>query len=276
MQGAFELLFPLISGFPFPKIFSVSDASNGWGLNLTRGVTDISNLEYDIHMLAFYICCAIAAIVFGLMIYAMFAFRKSANPTPATFSHSTKLEIIWTVIPVIILVLLAIPATKALITMEDTSASDMTIKIVGAQWKWKYEYVGENLEFYSSLDAKSNEIRRLSSNLDPSTYEHYLLNVDKPLVVPTGKKIKLLVTSVDVIHAWWVPALGIKKDAIPGYMNRAWFSTEIPGTYRGQCAELCGRDHAFMPIVVKVLPVEEYQEWLENQTTKIERSVAQL
>lgn len=247
---------------------------DGWQLNMSKGVTEISQLEYDIHMIAFWICCAIAVLVFGLMIYAMIAFRREAHPVPAKFHHSTKLEIIWTTIPIIILVAMAIPATKALITMEDTSASDMTIKVVGAQWKWQYDYLDEGIAFYSSLDARSNEIRRLNSNIDPSSHEYYLLDVDKPMVVPVGKKIKVLITSVDVIHAWWVPDLGIKKDAIPGYINRAWFRTDEPGTYRGQCAELCGRDHGFMPIVVKVLSEEDYNAWLDEQKNSKQEALA--
>jgi cytochrome c oxidase subunit II len=203
--------------------------------------------------------------VFGAMFYSVFAHRRSRHPKPATFHESTLVEIIWTVLPFVVLIGMAIPATGTLVKMSDTSNSDMTIKITGYQWLWGYDYVGEGVSFYSRLDEASNAARQLDSGIDPASVENYLLNVDKPLVLPVGQKIRFQMTSADVIHAWWVPALGWKKDAIPGYVNEMWARIDEPGIYRGQCAELCGRDHGFMPIVVEALPQDEYEQWLAQQ-----------
>jgi cytochrome c oxidase subunit 2 len=248
-----------------------------WQLNLTPGVTSISQRIWQLHMLGFYVCLGIGFLVFGAMFYAMFKFRKSKGAVAEQWSHSTKLETIWTVAPIVLLVILAWPATKLLIDMANTENADMTIKVTGYQWKWRYEYVDYNkkntgVNFISSLDQDSNRTRQLGSGLDPHAvkdgdYESYLLNVDKPLVVPTGVKIRFVITGDDVIHAWWVPQLGWKQDAIPGIINSAWTEIPTPGVYRGQCAELCGKDHGFMPIVVKAVQKSEFESWLANEQT---------
>jgi cytochrome c oxidase subunit 2 len=229
-------------------------------LNMTPGVTPISQHAYHLHMLILWICVAIGTVVFGAMFYSILMHRKSRGVTPATFHHSTKAEILWTVIPCVILVAMALPATKALVSMEDTSQSDLTIKVTGYQWKWHYEYLGKGVSFYSDLAPAS----RNAIHGDPSTTEHYLLDVNNPIVIPAGKKVRLLLTSDDVIHSWWIPAFGMKKDAIPGFVNEMWIKSETPGTYRGQCAELCGKDHGFMPIVAIVKPQAEYDAWLAS------------
>jgi cytochrome c oxidase subunit 2 len=198
--------------------------------------------------------------------------RKSRGVEAAKFSHSTKAEIIWTIIPVLILVVMAVPATTALVRMEASSGAEMTVKITGFQWRWKYEYLDQDISFISSLNTKSNAARQLNSGIAPEDVDNYLLDVDHPLVLPVGKKIKFLITADDVIHSWWVPALGWKRDAIPGFVNEAWTNIEEPGTYRGQCAELCGKDHGFMPIVVIALPEEEFETWVNKQLAENSRS----
>ncbi|WP_366943438.1 cytochrome c oxidase subunit II [Nevskia sp.] len=230
--------------------------------NLPKGVTDISNEVWHLHMAAFWVCVAIAVVVFGVMFYSIFAHRRSKHPVPATFHHSTTVEIIWTIIPFVILIGLAVPAAGTLIKQYDSRNSDLTIKITGYQWKWQYEYVGEGVSFFSTLDAKSNEARQLGSGIDPKTVPHYLHNVDNYLVLPVGKKVRFLLTSNDVIHGWWVPDLAIKKDAIPGFINDMWTQINEPGIYRGQCTVLCGRDHGFMPVVVEAKTEAEYAAWL--------------
>ena len=231
-------------------------------LNLPVGVTPISKSVYDLHMLIFWICCAIAFIVFGVLFYSIYAHRKSRGAVAATFHESTTVEIIWTVIPFIILVAMAVPAAKVLIAMEQTGDADITIKITGYQWKWHYDYIGEDVGFFSALHPEHNVARQLNSGIDVNQIEHYLKDVDKPLVVPVGKKIRFLHTANDVIHSWWVPDLAVKKDAIPGFINENWALIEKPGIYRGKCAELCGRDHGFMPIVVKAVPQDDFDSWL--------------
>ena len=233
-----------------------------WELNMPKGVTGISAEVYDLHMLIFLVCVVIAVVVFGAMIYSIFAHRKSLGVQPAKFSHSTKAEIIWTIIPIGILVAMAVPAADTLIRMEDTRNSDLTVKVTGYQWKWRYDYIDEGFGFFSTLDRQSDLARQVGSGIDPSTVDNYLLEVDNPLVVPVGAKVRLLMTANDVIHSWWVPELGGKKDAIPGYVNEFWFQAEDPGIYRGQCAELCGRDHGFMPVVVRVVPEAEYADFI--------------
>ena len=219
-------------------------------------------------MLILWVCVIIAVFTFGAMIYAMVKFRKSKGAVADTsMLHSTKLEIAWTIVPVFILIGMAIPSVEKLIKIEDTTGSELTIKVTGYQWFWQYEYLGKDVSFYSRLAQSSNETRQLGSGLDPDAVEHYLLDVDNPLVVPTGTKIRILLTANDVIHAWWVPQFGMKRDAIPGFINEMWISvdTDKPGTYRGQCAELCGRDHGFMPVVVVAKPRAEFKAWLEQQ-----------
>jgi cytochrome c oxidase subunit 2 len=238
----------------------------GWSdVNLRHGVTELSREIYGLHMLILWVCVVIAVAVFGVMIYSIATFRKSKGAVPATFEHNTKAEIIWTVIPVFILVAMAIPSARTLVKIDDTRNSDLTIKVTGYQWKWQYEYVDQGVSFFSTLAAASNEARQLDSGIDVNKVDNYLLDVDNPLVVPVGKKVRVLVTAADVIHSWWVPDFAIKKDAIPGYINELWFTAEKVGTYRGQCVELCGRDHGFMPIVVVVKPQAEYDAWLAAQ-----------
>jgi cytochrome c oxidase subunit II len=244
-----------------------------WQLNMGEGVTESSKHAYDAHMLAFWICFWIGVVVFGAMFYAMFKFRHSKGAKPdVNFTHSTKLEIIWTVVPVALLVLMAFPATSKLIAMYDTRDSAMTIKVTGYQWLWKYEYMsekpGEAVSFTSRLDRKSDELRQSGKVATAADHQHYLLDVDNPLIVPTDTKIRFIITADDVIHAWWVPALGWKQDAIPGLINEAWTEIKTPGVYRGQCAELCGKDHGFMPIVVKAVPKAEFERWIAAQRVK--------
>jgi cytochrome c oxidase subunit 2 len=229
---------------------------------MTEGVTSTSKEAYDLHMLVLWICTIVGVGVFSVMIYAIVNFRKSKGAVAATFSHNSKAEVIWTTIPTLILVYLGYAAAPALIRIEDTSRSEMTIRITGYQWKWQYEYVGENYNFFSTLAQTSNAARQLNSGLDPQNVDNYLLEVDHPLVVPANVKIRYLVTSNDVVHSWWVPAFSVKRDAVPGYINEGWFQVDEPGVYRGQCAELCGKDHGFMPIVVEALPKAEFDAWL--------------
>lgn len=240
-------------------------AMTGNEINMTRGVTSTSAIHYSLHMVVLWVCVIIGIGVFTVMFTSIVLHRKSRGHKAATFSHSTLAEIIWTIIPVIILVALAIPATTALVKMEDSSGAEMTIKITGFQWRWKYEYLDHDISFISALDLASNTARQLNSGIEPESVENYLLDVDHPLVLPTGKKIKFLITADDVIHSWWVPALGWKRDAIPGFVNEAWTNIDEPGTYRGQCAELCGKDHGFMPIVVIALPPAEFDAWTRQQ-----------
>jgi cytochrome c oxidase subunit II len=210
----------------------------------------------------------IGVIVFGAMALAIVKFRKSKGAVADTrWTHSTKMEILWTVIPVLILIVMAVPATERLMLMTDTSKADMTVKVTGYQWKWRYEvldYAGQaqNVNFVSSLARDSDRARIQGSGADVYQVKNYLIDVDRPLVLPTGTKIRFLFSADDVIHAWWVPDLGWKQDAIPGFVNEAWTNIEVPGTYRGQCAELCGKDHGFMPIVVQAVSKDEYAQWL--------------
>lgn len=228
--------------------------------NMPRGVTDISHQVYDLHMIIFYICCAIAFIVFGLMFWSILYHRKSKGVQPEQFHGSLKVEIIWTAIPVLILVAMAVPASKTLIAMEDASEADLTVLVTGSQWKWHYKYLEHPIEFYSLLATPRDEINNLAAKNDM-----YLRDVDKPLVLPTGKKIRFLVTSDDVIHSWWVHDFAIKKDANPGFINETWTKVDTPGIYRGQCAELCGKDHAFMPVVVDVRSPKDFDAWVAEQ-----------
>ena len=240
---------------------AVMAAADNWQMNMYKGVTPLSKDMYDLHMVAMAICGIIGIVVFGIMFYSIFHHRKSKGYTPATFHVNTRLEIIWTIIPFFILIGLAIPATKVLIRMDDSAESDITIKVVGYQWKWQYQYLDQGISYFSSLATPYNQIQ----NKKPKG-QWYLLEVDKPLVLPINKKIRFLVTSNDVIHSWWVPELGIKRDAIPGFMYEAWARIEKPGVYRGQCAELCGINHGFMPIVVEAVSEEAFTQWVAQQT----------
>jgi len=250
---------------------ATGNAMAAWDeLNLPVGVTPLSRDVYDLHMLILWICVIIGIIVFGAMFISIVLHRKAAGHAPAQFHHSTFAEIVWTVVPFIILVGLAIPATRTLIDMEDTSESELTLKVTGYQWLWKYEYVEDGVTFYSSLALSS----RAAIYGDPWKVENYLLEVDHPVVLPVGKKVRILLTADDVIHAWWVPALGMKKDAIPGFINEIWALIEEPGTYRGQCAELCGKDHGFMPIVVEAKSEDEYKQWVAAYKAEQQTQVA--
>ncbi len=244
-------------------VFALANFANaGQPINMPVGVTDISKDVFDMHMIALWLCVVIAILVFGVMFYSIFAHRKSRGVTPANFHESTTVEAIWTTIPFLILIGLAIPATTTLVAMEDTSDYELTVKITGYQWLWHYEYIDEGVDFYSVLKTPRSQI---NNNEDKS--DNYLLEVDNELVLPVGKKVRFLITANDVNHAWWVPDLAVKKDAIPGFINEAWTKINTAGTYRGQCAELCGRDHGFMPIVVRAVEESEFQQFLADNTT---------
>ncbi|QQP94548.1 cytochrome c oxidase subunit II [Lysobacter enzymogenes] len=268
--GRFKQWAVGVAAMALPVLASAQAADpKPWQLNMGKGVTAQSMNAHSAHMLALWICVVIGILVFGAMAVAMFKFRKSKGAVPdKDFTHSTKLEIVWTVVPVALLVLMAFPATSKLINMYDTRDSAMTVKITGYQWMWKYEYLGEGVAFTSRLDRKSDQLRQGGKIVTAADHEHYLLDVDNVLVLPTDTKIRFVITADDVIHAWWVPALGWKQDAIPGIVNEAWTDIKEPGVYRGQCAELCGKDHGFMPIVVRALPKAEYQQWLAEQKAK--------
>ncbi|TPV59300.1 cytochrome c oxidase subunit II [Aestuariibacter sp. GS-14] len=231
-------------------------------LNLRRGATEISGQVYDLHMLMFSICVGIAVVVFGVMFVSMYLHRKSRGAKPANFHESVKVEIAWTVIPFLILIFMAVPAAKTLIAMEDTTEADLTVLVTGSQWKWHYKYMDREVEFYSLLATQREQINNRFEK-----GENYLLEVDRPLVIPTGKKVRFLITSDDVIHSWWVPDFAVKKDANPGFINEAWANVDEPGVYRGQCAELCGKDHGFMPVVVIAKEPNAYEAWISEQET---------
>ena len=236
-----------------------------WQLNMPAGVTELSAETYDLHMMVFWWCVAIGAVVFSVMIYSLVKHRKAAGAEPATFTHSMTAEVLWTAVPVVILLIMAIPAAETMVKLEDSRKPDLTIVITGYQWRWHYKYQDEDLGFYSSLSRPSLEARTRRSGIDPNTVDNYLLDVDRPVVVPVGAKVRLLVTSNDVVHSWWVPELAIKKDAVPGMVNEAWFRATETGTYRGQCTELCGRGHGYMPIVVEVVEPDAYQAWVNSR-----------
>ncbi|HEY6483849.1 MAG TPA: cytochrome c oxidase subunit II [Steroidobacteraceae bacterium] len=261
-----------------PALGAPEQTPSGWSLlNMTQGVTDMSRKIYDLHMLIFWVCVAIAVVVFGAMVWSIVNYRQSRGAVAdTTMVHNTRVEIIWTAVPVAILIAMAIPAARTLVELEDTSNTKLTIKITGFQWGWNYDYLDAGVSYFSRLDRKSDAARELGSGIDPNTVEHYLLNVDHPLVVPVGVKVRLLITGADVIHSWWVPAFGVKKDAIPGYVNEAWFDIDPdkPGLYRGQCAELCGRDHGFMPIVVDARSKSDFQAWLKNAAAQQKQAAA--
>jgi cytochrome c oxidase subunit 2 len=220
-------------------------------------------------MLILGVCTVIGLVVYGAMVVAIVRFRKSKGAVPAKFTHNSTAEVIWTVIPAVILVAMAVPAAETLIRMEDTRNAELTIKVTGYQWRWHYDYIDDGVRFFSTLARDSNAARRLDSRIDPYGVENYLLAVDNELVVPVDTKVRLLVTGADVLHAWWVPAFAVKKDAVPGFINETWFTADTEGTYRGQCAELCGMDHGFMPIVVRVASRTDYEAWLSAQREQV-------
>lgn len=264
-MSLYRMVTTILASMIAPSVVASTDY---WQMNMHQGVTPLSHDMYDLHMVAMAICAVIGIVVFGIMFYSIIHHRKSKGYTPATFHVNTRLEIVWTIIPFLILIGLAIPATKVLIHLEDTSESDVTIKVVGYQWKWQYQYLDQGISYFSNLATPYSQIQ----NKEPKG-QWYLLEVDKPLVVPIHRKIRFLVTSNDVIHSWWVPALGVKRDAIPGYMHEAWARIEKPGVYRGQCAELCGINHGFMPIVVQAVSDEAFDAWV-NAQKKVEDKYA--
>ncbi len=237
-----------------------ANASASWEVNMTPGVTEVSRSVFNLHMTIFWISVVIGAMVFAVMFWSMFMHRRSRGAVAAKFHENLTVEILWTVIPLLILIGMAIPATKTLIDIYNTEDADIDIMITGYQWRWQYNYLGEDVSFMSNLATPRDQIANQAAK-----GEHYLLEVDEPMVVPTGQKVRLLITAADVIHSWWVPALAVKKDAIPGFINEAWTRIDEPGIYRGQCTELCGRDHAFMPIVVDARTPEDYAAWLAEK-----------
>lgn len=247
-----------------PFLGFMSSAYADYAMNMPRGVTPLSHDVYDLHMTIFWVCVAIGVVVFGILLYVLIMHRKSRGVIPATFHGNTRIEILWAVIPFIILVIMAIPATRVLMDMEDNSKADINIKIVGYQWKWEYEYLDEGISFFSNLATPMDQIKGKAPK-----DKWYLLEVDNPVVVPINKKVRFLITANDVIHSWWVPELAIKRDAIPGFIHEGWARIEKPGVYRGQCAELCGVNHGFMPIVVVAKTQEDYDKWVAEQKAGI-------
>ena len=235
-----------------------SEVLSDWdALNMREGVTQVSRDVFELHMLIFYICVAIGAVVFSVMFYSLFRYTKKRNPKPSTFHESTKLEVAWTVVPFLILIAMAVPASKTLTEIYDDEEGEINIQVVGYQWKWEYKYLEDDINFFSNLSTDQDEIY----NLVPKG-ENYLLEVDEPLIIPVDTRVRFLITANDVIHSWWVPDFAIKQDAIPGFINTAWTRAEETGIYRGNCTELCGKNHGFMPVVVKVVEKDEYNDWV--------------
>jgi cytochrome c oxidase subunit 2 len=241
-------------------VFASPMQADWFALNMTRGVTDISNEVFELHMLIFWICVVIGVVVFSVMFYSMYAHTKKKNPVAASFHENHKLEIAWTIVPFLILIAMAVPASKTLVKIYDDEAGDVNIQVTGYQWKWQYNYLEDDISFFSNLSTDMDEI----NNLVPKG-ENYLQEVDEVVVIPAGKKVRFLITANDVIHSWWMPAFAIKQDAIPGFVNTAWTKVDKPGVYRGKCTELCGKNHGFMPIVVKVVEQEEYDQWVNGK-----------
>ena len=244
-------------------------ASAEYGLNFQKPVTSVGQRVLELHNIILLICVVIFVIVFCFMFYSIYAHRKSKGHKAAKFHDNARLEVVWTVIPFVILVAMAIPSTATLLEMDDTSKSDMTVKITGYQWKWQYDYPDQDVRFFSSLSTPREQIENKAAK-----GRDYLLEVDNPMVLPVGKKVRFLVTANDVIHAWWVPQLALKKDAIPGFINEVWTRVDEPGTYRGQCAELCGKDHGFMPIVVQAVSDDEFKKWVSVKKAEMVASAA--
>lgn len=256
--------------FIFCSLFTAAIAHADWQVNMLPGATPVSRDMYFLHMTVFWICVGIGVVVFGVLIYSLIYHRKSKGAKAAHFHEHFGLEMAWAIIPFIILIVMAIPATKILMNMSNESNSDLTIKITGYQWKWKYEYLDQGIAFFSNLSTPNDQLSNQAAK-----GQWYLLEVDKPLVIPTHKKIRFLFTANDVIHSWWVPGLGIKRDALPGFINESWAFVDKPGTYRGQCAELCGTNHGFMPIVVQAVSETDFNKWVAQQTgEKIAAAVA--
>jgi cytochrome c oxidase subunit II len=256
-------------------VFWIDSALADFELNMPPGVTTSSEDIYRLHMLILGWCVVIAAGVYAAMIYAIVKFRKSAGAKPAKFTHNTTAEVIWTVIPAVILITMAVPAAETLVRLEDTRNSDLTIRVTGYQWQWHYDYIDRGVEFFSRLDRRSDAARQPGSGIDPFSIDNYLLEVTNRVVVPVDSKVRLLVTSADVLHSWWVPEFGVKKDAIPGYINETWFEATETGTFRGQCAELCGMDHGFMPIVVEVVTPAEFEAWVAERGGSVDGQARQ-
>ena len=250
-----------------PFLFLTQPTLAAWyDINMTKGVTTVSNEVFDLHMLIFWVCVVIGIVVFGVMFYSMFAHSKKRNPNSATFHENTELEIVWTIVPFLILVLMAIPASNTLMNIYKDVEGDINIQVVGYQWKWQYKYLEDDIDFFSNLKTDWDEIY----NKTPKG-EFYLQEVDEPVVIPVGKKVRFLITANDVIHSWWMPDFAIKQDAIPGFINTAWTVVDKPGIYRGKCTELCGKNHAFMPVVVRVVSDEDYKEWVSNKKAEAYR-----
>lgn len=261
------LLLPLFCVVGF---FVGSDAVAAWELDMQEPASKMAAIQRDLNYLMMWIITIIGAMVFGVMFYSIFKHRKDKGYKAAHFHENTLVEVIWTAVPMFIIIGMALPATSAILLYKDTSAPDLTIKVTGYQWKWSYDYLNEDVSFYSQLSTPPEELGGEYYNSDAPanpTSENYLLEVDNELVVPTGKKVRLLLTAADVIHAWWVPQLGVKQDAIPGLVRDAWFEADREGVFRGQCAELCGKNHGYMPIVVRAVPEEEFNTWLKSKTT---------
>ncbi len=268
MVGKSTRWFCLVSTVALLAATWTEPAAADYALNLPRGVTSISREAWRLHMLAFWVCVGIAVVVFGALAWSVARHRKSRGAVAAQFHDNTKLEILWTIVPVVLLVVLAVPGTRALVAMHDSADPDLTIKITGQQWRWRYEYLDQGVDFLSTMDQQSVDASGKGAALAPQAVDNYLLAVDHPLVLPVGRKIRFLTTATDVIHSWWVPALGFKKDAIPGFINEAWARIDEPGTYRGQCAELCGVGHAYMPIVVVAMAEPDFNAWLADARAK--------
>jgi cytochrome c oxidase subunit 2 len=258
-----------LAGYILLTFFLVPAAYAEYAYNFPRPVTTIAEEILTLHNLILIICLVIFVVVFGVMFYSLVVHRKSKGHKAATFHDNVGLEIAWTIVPFVILIAMAIPSTATLVKMDDTSQSDLTVKITGYQWKWKYDYPDQDLSFFSNLTTPAAQIQNKEKK-----GEHYLLEVDNALVLPTGKKVRFVLTANDVIHAWWVPQLGVKKDAIPGFINESWTYINEPGTYRGQCVELCGKDHGFMPVVVQAVSPEEFDKWVVAQKDKAKAEAA--
>jgi cytochrome c oxidase subunit 2 len=274
-----DLALQAACGLAACALSATAGANTSNGYNMPPGVTEMSRAIYDLHMEAFWICVGIAIVVFGAMIYSLVKFRRSQGAVAdTTMLHSTKVEIAWTIVPVIILVVMAVPAAELILKMEDMRNSDISIRVTGYQWKWQYQYMGaaEGVNFFSTLKQDSNFARQLHSGIDPASVPNYLLDVDHPLVIPSGTKVRVILTSADVIHAWYVPDFGLKRAAVPGFINELWFKIDSgkEGTYRGQCAALCGRDHGFMPVVVEVKTPDDFKKWVDDQKAAIKPAAA--